>query len=131
MGKYRIKMNGKIYEMEVELVDEKVEMQSSIVQNIPNISYKNADPVVRVVGPEAERKTLNSDAKVLSPMPGQVIKVIAKEGDNVVEGEPVIILEAMKMENEICAQKSGTIKEFFVTEGQTVPGAAPLFEMEE
>jgi len=39
-------------------------------------------------------------------------------------------LEAMKMENEICAPRDGRIKEVFVVEGQTVPGTAPLFEME-
>lgn len=132
MSKYRIKMNGKTYEMEIELVDEKAETKSTRGLDIPNVTYKQtADSVVRVISPEAERQTISNDNKVFSPMPGAIIKIMAQAGDSVTAGDPVLILEAMKMENEICAQKSGKIKEIFVNEGQTVPGNAPLFEMEE
>jgi biotin carboxyl carrier protein len=131
MSKYRIKMNGKTYEMEIELVDEKTETKSIRGLDIPNVAYKNnTDSVVRVISPEAERQTISNDNKVFSPMPGAIIRIMAQAGDFVVAGDPILVLEAMKMENEICAQKSGKIKEIFVTEGQTVPGNVPLFEME-
>ena len=129
MSKYRIRMEGKTYEMEIELVDEQVE-KAKRTQALPNVSFKNTDSVVRVINPEAERETQFDDNRVVSPMPGTVIKVLAKVGDSLEKDEPVLVLEAMKMENEICAPKSGKIKELFVSEGQTVPGAAPLFEME-
>lgn len=132
MSKYRIKMNGKTYEMEIEFVDEKAETKSTRGLDIPNVTYKQTtDSVVRVISPEAERQTLKDDNKVFSLMPGSIIQIMAKAGDMVSAGDPVLVLEAMKMENEICAQKSGKIKEIFVNEGQTVPGNAPLFEMEE
>lgn len=129
MSKYRIRMNGKTYEMEIELVvenDEKTQRASAI----PATSYKSTDPVVQVINPKAERQTHFDDDTVKSPMPGSIIKVMAKPGDVVGMGETVLVLEAMKMENEICAPRSGKIKEMFVNEGQTVPGEAPLFEME-
>lgn len=133
MSKYRIKMNGKIYEMEIELVDEKVEARSSGGQNIPDVAYKKGratDSFVRIICPDADKQTINNGNQVLSPMPGSIIKIMAGVGDSVAAGEPVLVLEAMKMENEICAQKNGKIKEMFVTVGQTVSGNATLFEIE-
>lgn len=131
MSKYRIKMNGKTYDMEIELVDEKAETQATRERVIPSVTYNNnKDSVVRVIGPEAEKQTLNNDNEIFSPMPGLIIRIMAKAGDVVTVEEPVLVLEAMKMENEICAQKSGKIKAVHVTEGQTVAGNALLFEME-
>lgn len=129
MSKYRIRMNGKTYEMEIELMgDEEVSKGS---QSISNVSYKNTDSIICVINPEAERQTHFDDNIVLSPMPGLVIKVNCKTGDVVGKDEPILILEAMKMENEICAPRNGKIKEIFVSEGQTVQGNASLFELEE
>ena len=132
MSKYRIKMNGKTYEMEIELIDEKAETKTSRERVVPSVAFKQTtDSVVRVISPEAERQTISNDNKVFSPMPGAIIRIMAQVGDSVTAGDPILVLEAMKMENEICALKSGKIKEIFVTEGQTVPGNAPLFEMED
>lgn len=133
MSKYRIRMNGKTYEMEVELVDEHAEIQYKKGFSIPSTPYSNtqsADSVVRVIGPEAKSHTENTDNKVKSPMPGTILSVLAKAGDPVEADSPVMILEAMKMENEICAPFTGVLKEVFVKEGQTVPAAFELFEME-
>jgi len=55
-----------------------------------------------------------------APMPGKVIEVIAKSGSEVKLGDPVIILEAMKMKNEISAPVSGIVKEIRVKEGENV-----------
>ena len=131
MSKYRIKMNGKTYDMEIELIDEKADTKASREIVIPSVTYKNnTDSVVRLIGPETERQTLNNDNEVFSPMPGLIIRIMAQAGDMVTAGKPVLVLEAMKMENEICAQKSGKIKAIHVTEGQTVAGNALLFEIE-
>lgn len=132
MSKYRIRVDGKTYEMEIELVSEKEELSNLNPRTVPKVTFsggKSTDSVVRIVGPEASRQTHNNDNLVLSPMPGTIIKLMAKQGDNVARGDVVMILEAMKMENEIHAQKSGIIKEVCVKEGDAVPGGAPLFEM--
>lgn len=61
-----------------------------------------------------------------SPMPGKVIKVLKKEGDEVKEGEGVIVVEAMKMENELKSPKIGRVKEIKVKEGAAVEAGARL-----
>lgn len=61
-----------------------------------------------------------------SPMPGKVIKILKKEGDEVKEGEGIIVVEAMKMENELKTPKPGKVKEIKVKEGEAVEAGARL-----
>ena len=61
-----------------------------------------------------------------SPMPGKVIKVLVKAGDEVKEGQGVIVVEAMKMENELKSPKAGVVKEIRVKEGDAVESGAKL-----
>lgn len=63
-------------------------------------------------------------------MPGRVAAVLVAEGARVEAGEGVVVLEAMKMENEIRAERAGVIKTLFVEAGQAVEGGDPLFEIE-
>jgi biotin carboxyl carrier protein len=63
---------------------------------------------------------------IKSVMPGIVRKIFIKEGMTVEAGKPLIILEAMKMENELCAERRGTVMKVHVTEGQTVNSSDPL-----
>jgi biotin carboxyl carrier protein len=70
--------------------------------------------------------TKGGDALVLSPMPGKVVKVLVKEGDEVSAGTPLIVVEAMKMENELLAQRAGVISNVFVKTGDAVEGGARL-----
>ncbi len=70
-----------------------------------------------------------SGGKVLAPMPGRVVKVLVAEGDEVQAGMPVIVVEAMKMENELCAEQPGVVSKICVSEGDSVDGGAPLIEL--
>ena len=106
MSTYRIKMNGKTYEMEVELIEE-------------------GKPREAVHAPVVNKNVIKA------PMPGSIIRVVANSGDSVNENDVVLVLEAMKMENEVCAPRSGRIKRILVSEGQNVSADAPLFEMED
>jgi biotin carboxyl carrier protein len=63
---------------------------------------------------------------VISPMPGRVVKILVQTGAVVKIGEPVAVVEAMKMENEFKAKKAGTVKEIKVSPGDTVEGGAVL-----
>ncbi|MDE0217616.1 MAG: acetyl-CoA carboxylase biotin carboxylase subunit [bacterium] len=60
--------------------------------------------------------------EVVVPMQGTIVKVMVAEGDTVEAGDPIVVLEAMKMENNVCAEKSGTITEIRVAEGDAVGG---------
>jgi pyruvate carboxylase subunit B len=62
-------------------------------------------------------------------MPGRVVAVLAREGEEVAAGQGIVVLEAMKMENEILADRAGTIRALFVQPGQAVEGGDPLFEI--
>jgi len=66
---------------------------------------------------------------VKSPIPGLVKSVSLKDGDAVAEGQTVVVLEAMKMENEIPAPQAGTVKGIKVEAGQTVDAGVTLFEI--
>ncbi len=65
-----------------------------------------------------------------APMPGKVAKVLARPGDAVQEGQPVVVVEAMKMENEIRSPKAGKVVELHVQEGQAVEAGAKLCAVE-
>jgi len=119
MSKYKIRMNGKEYEMEVELAD-----------------GSNSAPVKPAPAKAAPVKTSEtksapaSEGAVISPMPGTILRVNDKEGDKVKAGDSVVILEAMKMENDITSPKDGVVKSLYVSQGQTVAKGDSLFEVE-
>jgi biotin carboxyl carrier protein len=71
----------------------------------------------------------NIPGEVKANMPGQIISLMLKEGDPVEAGQVVLILEAMKMENELVAPKSGTLKKVSVKEGDLVMKGDLLFEV--
>jgi biotin carboxyl carrier protein len=75
---------------------------------------------VRSLSPEG------SDGTVTSPMPGRVIKLLVAEGDEVAAGAPVVVVEAMKMENELGAPRAGVVQKVHVRPGDAVEGGAKL-----
>ncbi len=66
---------------------------------------------------------------IVSPMPGRVLKVLVAEGDAVDAGTAVAVVEAMKMENELVAGRSGTVRKIHVAPGQNVESGARLVEI--
>ena len=67
---------------------------------------------------------------VVSPMPGMVLKILKEENEEIVIGEPVLILEAMKMENEVTSPYSGLLKKVYVRENTPVEKGTKLFRIE-
>ena len=76
------------------------------------------------------RAVVTGPQRVEAEMPGKVVKIVAQAGATVQEGQGVLILEAMKMENEIKSPIDGIVKEISVAEGQTVESGAQLFVVE-
>ncbi len=69
------------------------------------------------------------DASLSAPMPGKILQVLVKEGQKVEAGQPLMILEAMKMEHRIMASEEGTISSIFFSEGDQVQQGIPLLEL--
>lgn len=67
---------------------------------------------------------------IISPMPGRIVKTLVNEGAEVSAGQGVIVVEAMKMENELKSTTSGRVKRIHVSEGDLVDANAPLVEIE-
>jgi biotin carboxyl carrier protein len=67
---------------------------------------------------------------LLAPMPGKVVRVLVKQGDSVQEGQGLVVVEAMKMENELKSPKAGTVTELFAREGSPVEANAKLLTVE-
>jgi biotin carboxyl carrier protein len=80
--------------------------------------------------PKAKKGPAGGSGAVFSQMTGRVIRVDVKPGDAVKEGDVLLVIEAMKMENEICAPIAGTVKEVHVTAGSRVAEGDPLLEIE-
>lgn len=102
MKKYRVKVNGKVFEVELE----------EVKKGDGTISYSK----------EKNDITVNTDkgTKVLSFMQGVIVDLKVKVGQEVIEGQTLAILEAMKMENEIVAPVAGTISKIFIQKQDTV-----------
>lgn len=79
---------------------------------------------------QATRFSEDGVAKITSPMPGKVMRVLVNEEDVVSEGQGVIVIEAMKMENELRAPKSGVVKSIHVKAGDSVDGGVLLINIE-
>ena len=114
--KYKVTLNGGTYEVEVDqdkamLVDE--------------YEAYAAAPVAAPVAAAAP-VSVAAGEPVKAPMPGNILKILVSQGQQVKEGDVIIVLEAMKMENEIVASKAGTIAQILVTKGATVETGATL-----
>jgi biotin carboxyl carrier protein len=129
MSKYRITLEGKTYEMEIELVAENGVQQPMAKKEYREFKGAPKDTNVNVVNPSLQKQTVNNTGAVTAPMPGTVIKIDKGEGTAVKAGELVLVLEAMKMENEILAPVDGTITKMNCTVGGTVAGGEVMFEV--
>jgi biotin carboxyl carrier protein len=88
-----------------------------------------ADPLAHLAA-QAQSAGGKRRQRVDAYMPGRVTSVLVAEGDEVVTGQGIIVLEAMKMENEIRAEHDGKVSKLHVQPGQAVDTGNPLFEME-
>lgn len=77
----------------------------------------------------ANKPSAGSEGDIKSPMPGRVVRVLVKDGDEVEIGVPVIVVEAMKMENELGAPRAGKVKKVHVAVGATVESGTLLAEI--
>ena len=126
--KYKVTLNGRTYEVEVEagkamLLSEYEAVAPAAPAAAPAAAAPAAAPAA--AAPAAPAVTGAGEA-VNAPMPGNILKVNVSVGQTVKEGDLLVVLEAMKMENEIMAPKNGTVAQVLVQKGSTVDTGATL-----
>ncbi|BAK94116.1 biotin/lipoyl-containing protein [Tetragenococcus halophilus] len=125
MNNYEVEIDGKLYRVTIEEISENERSEPKEAVQTQSQPQQSQEQTQASPAPTAT----SGGESVTAPMPGNIYKVQTKAGQAVKEGETVIVLEAMKMENEIVAPADGTISAINVTEGQAVEADDVLFEL--
>lgn len=129
---YKVTLNGKIYEVEVERGEAVIQAEydaalpTQAIEVQQPLAPVQSAPQIASVAPTVANASANA---IKAPMPGNINAVKVQSGQAVKKGDLLIILEAMKMENEIVADRDGKIGQVFVQKGATVDTGAPLVEI--
>lgn len=126
--KYKITLKGRTYEVEVEAGQAMLLDEYEAYAPAPAAASAAAAAPAAAPSPAAAAAPAITGAgePVTAPMPGNILKVNVNTGDKVKAGTVLVILEAMKMENEIMAPKDGTVTQVVVSKGSVVETGAPL-----
>jgi biotin carboxyl carrier protein len=126
-NKANVEVNGLAYEVNYE--SKNTVAAPTPVSALPRKSSTptHAAPKVQVTSPAAAASNATS---VKAPLPGTIIAINVKVGDSVKRGDTLLVMEAMKMENNIMASKDGVVKTIHVTAGQTVTQDEKLIDLQ-
>ena len=111
---YKIKVNGKTYEVQLETVDE-VKTESAT-----SSETKTKEAPKKETSKKASSSSSTNLVEVVAPIQGNVIDVKVKVGDKVKKGDVLLLIEAMKLENEVNSPSDGEVVEVIVSKGQQV-----------
>lgn len=138
LKRYIVRVNGKSYEVEVEEINDRQEgLQFTKVQTEKSVSYpqdrvkvENQDQKVEIEKIATKQSEEQSKEEIVrAPMSGTIVKLKVNVGDKLKDGQTILTLEAMKMENEILAPFDCNVKEILVKEGQQVEIDQPLVKV--
>ena len=118
--KYKVTLNGRTYEVEVEAG------KAMLVDEYEAFAPAPAAPAAPAAAAPAAAAVTAAGEPVNSPMPGTILRVEVAQGAAVKEGQLLVVLEAMKMENEILAPCDGTVAQIVAQKGSTVETGSPL-----
>lgn len=128
MRNLKVTVNGTVYDVQVE------EVGGTVTPSVSSAPAAAA-PAAFVPAPEpkkaiAPKATASAGSETInSPMPGTIVRICVSAGQSVKEGEPLVVLEAMKMENEIMAPHDATVDAIFVNKGDSVESGIPLVSL--
>ena len=127
---YKVTLNGKIYEVDVEkgeaIIQKEYEAAAPVVAPVATAAPAPAAQAALAAAPVAA----GSGNAVKSPLPGTINAVKVQVGQTVKKGDVLFILEAMKMENDIPADRDGKVVNILVQKGATVETGAALCEIQ-
>lgn len=139
MKDYKFTINGNIYKVSINSIDDnianvevngtpyKVEMDKPASKQIRPLTRPQKAPTTSAGEPVVSRPVLsNQPGTICSPLPGVIVSVDVTVGDKVKRGQKIAVLEAMKMENNILADRDGEITEIKVNKGDSVLEGAGL-----
>lgn len=132
LRKFKITVQGQQFEVLVEEVTEEVNENAGPARSVkldgsaagPENASEQVPPAIKQ--PRQEAKAAGDPTAIPAPLSGTILEVAVNRGDRIEEGAVIVILEAMKMENEISAPVSGTVVEVLVRKGDTVNSGDPL-----
>ncbi|MEX1024772.1 MAG: biotin/lipoyl-containing protein [Planctomycetota bacterium] len=124
LGQIALYVDGRAYGISIE--GDRNDVKVTVAGRVYDIEIE--DERERIARAVEKKRGVSGDVK--SVMPGVVVALMVKEGDAVTAEQPLLILEAMKMQNEILAPVDGLVKSIQVAEGQAVPGGQLLVSLE-
>lgn len=137
-GKLRVSANGKEYLVDLVPIDERrysvllnyhaYLVDAEIEKNAVRLLLNQCEHMVQVLNPQQKLESeifgksekSRSESEVRAPMPGLILRIEVKTGQEITAGQPLLVIEAMKMENEIRAASAGVVKEILVQPQQAV-----------
>lgn len=115
--RYSVAINGEIYDVEVEEIESEISVEETVVAT----PTKKAAPIKKAApAKKVSNVSATGGTDIQSPMPGKILDIKISVGSQVKNGEVLLILEAMKMQNEIVSNVDGTVKAINVSEGSSV-----------
>jgi biotin carboxyl carrier protein len=144
-GELEVRVDGRRIEVDVVVLGD--QLSARIDGKVVDLTTEGTPPELGAIASgqrayvrvESERQRAADAAKrgghtatekqVMSPMPGRIVKLLVQKGDVVTAGQPLLVMEAMKMENEIRSRTAGTVAEVHVTTGSTVEANSKLVSL--
>ncbi len=120
MKRFNVTVNGKTYDVAVE------ELDANAAAPVVTAPVAASTPAPAPAPAAAPAPTVGTGEKVTAPMPGTILDVKVSNGANVSKGDVIMVLEAMKMENDIVAPCDGTVTSIVVKKGDTVQSGDTL-----
>ncbi|KRO29517.1 acetyl-CoA carboxylase biotin carboxyl carrier protein subunit [Lactiplantibacillus fabifermentans] len=129
LRKFKITIDGQEYLVEMEEIGGTPQpVAAAPVAPAPVAATPEPTPTP-APAPKAAAAPADSSQAMTAPMPGVIIKIMVEPGDQVKENQPLLVLEAMKMENEIVANKAGTVEQLFVNKNDMVNAGDALIKI--